>query len=135
MKNAFLHNAVILGDLNLDYNKRFDMSYQRKDYFELFEDYLGELNLLQLVTFDTWSRMVGLTLRSSLLDHIYVNNVTLINNVKHLNPCFGDHKLIMADLCIGKPVLNKSFIRDWRQYTKESLCQNLGGVDWSIIKP
>ena len=38
-----------IGDLNLDYNKRFDANYQRENLFELFESKLGELNLLQLV--------------------------------------------------------------------------------------
>ena len=71
LKNAFNNNTVILGDLNLDYKTRFDLTYQRKNYFELFEEHLGRFNLLQLVTFDTWSRLVGLNLRSSILDHIF----------------------------------------------------------------
>ena len=56
------------------------MNYQRKDYFELFEEQLGEFHLMQLVKVDTWSRLVGSELRSSLLDHIYVNSVNLVKN-------------------------------------------------------
>ena len=74
IKLAFNSNTVLMGDFNLDYNKRFDVNYQRENLFELFENKLGDLNLLQLVNFDTWSRLVGVVLRSSLLDHIYVNN-------------------------------------------------------------
>ena len=74
IKNAYNNETVLMGDLNLDYKKRSDVNDPRKDYFELFEEKLGDLNLLQLVNFDTWSRLVGSTLRSSMLDHIYVNN-------------------------------------------------------------
>ena len=109
IRNAFNDDTVIMGDFNIDYNKWFDMNYQRKDYFEVFEEKLGELNLLQLLHFDTWSRLVGSVTRSSLLDHLYVNNVTLVKNVKHENMCFGDHVLILVDLCINKPV-QKNFL-------------------------
>ena len=103
IKSAFNNNSALIGDHNIDYNKRFDVNYQRESLFELFEEKLGELDLIQLVKFDTWSRLVGLGLRSSLLDHIYVNNVDLIKNVTHVKPCFGDHVLIMAHCHIIKP--------------------------------
>ena len=91
-----------MGDYNLDYAKRHDVNYDRKNCFELFEEKLGDLNLIQMVKFVTWSRLVGLVLRSSILDHIYVNGVNLIRNVNHERPCFGDHELIMAQFCIDK---------------------------------
>ena len=100
---AYVGDTVIMGDFNLDYAKRHDVNYDRKNYFELFDEKLGDLNLIQMVRFVTWSRLVGLVLRSSILDHIYVNNVTLIKNVTHEKPCFGDHELIMARICIDKP--------------------------------
>ena len=86
VKSAFNNDTVIIGDLNLDYNKRFDVNYSREGFFEMFDAILGELNLLQLVKFDTWSRLVGLVLRSSLLDHIYVNNVNLIRDITMICP-------------------------------------------------
>ena len=120
-----------MGDLNLDYKKRSDVNYQRKDYFELFEEKLGDLNLLQLVNFDTWSRMVGATLRASMLDHIYVKNVNLVKNVENRSMCFGDHVLVLADVCIVKPTQKLSRKRDWRKYSKDELNNALGRVDWS----
>jgi hypothetical protein len=75
---AFNNNSALIGDLNLDYKKRYDLNYQRKSLFDLFEEKLDGLDLFQLVKLDTWSRLVGLVLRSSLLDHIYVNNIDLI---------------------------------------------------------
>ena len=97
----------------------------------IFDSKLGELNLLQLVKFDTWSRQVGLVLRSSLLDHVYVNNVDLIKNITHSKPCFGDHELIIAQCCITRPLPKITQRRDWRHYSKDNLCEKLSTVDWS----
>ena len=120
-----------MGDLNLDYNKKHDFTYQRANFFELFEEILGELNLIRLVEFTTWSRLVGLSIRSSVLDHIYVNNVTLINNILKNKPCFGDHVLIVAHLCMTRPQPKTSLKRDWRRFSKEKLVDYLGLADWS----
>ena len=117
---AFNDDTVIIGDFNLDYARRHDVTYDRKNYFELFEEKLGDLNLLQLVKFVTWSCLVGLVLRSSILDHIYVNGVTLIKNVTRVKQCFGDHELIMAQICIDRSQPKTVLRRNWRNYSKMS---------------
>ena len=103
IKSAFTMSTILLGNLNLDYTKKNDITYHNAPLFELFEQKLGALNLVQLVNFDTWSRLVGLTLRSSCLDHVYVKNLENVNNVTHLKPCFGDHELVLAELHITRP--------------------------------
>ena len=50
IKSAFNNNSDLIGDLNIDYNKRFDVNYQREGLFELFEEKLGELDLIQPIT-------------------------------------------------------------------------------------
>ena len=86
---------VLPGDFNLDYNKWHDVNYGRKNLFEDFEIELERLELKQLVKFETWSRIVGVTLREFILDHIYVKDPTTINDVKGVTPVFGDHKTII----------------------------------------
>ena len=103
IKLAFNRDSVLIGDLNLDYATKFNVNYQRETLFELFDTKLGALNLIQIVNFDTWSRMVGPVLRSSILDHIYVTDNNYLSNVTHVKPCFGDHVLIMADCCTDRP--------------------------------
>ena len=115
----------------MDYKKKYDVNYCNANLFEIFDERLEDLNLIQLVKFDTWSRIVGLECRSSVLDHIYVNCVSLIQNVCHSKPIFGDQELVTAELCIIKPVTKVSVCRDWRHYSKEKLNNRLGVVDWS----
>ena len=71
IKMASNLNTVILGDFNLDCNKQFDIDYAHRLLFAEFEAYLSDLNLIQMVQFDTWSHHVGNNFKSSLLDHIY----------------------------------------------------------------
>ena len=96
-------DTIIIGDTNLDYNRRDDVNYQYGQLFEVFNDKLSRFNLLQLVNFDTWFRTVGAVNRSSCLDHIYVPDVISVTNITHETPMFGDHQLVMANLCVVRP--------------------------------
>ena len=124
-------DTIIIGDMNLDYNRRDDVNYQYGQLFEVFNDKLSCFNLLQLVNFDTWFRTVGAVNRSSLLDHIYVPDVISVTNITHETPMFGDHQLVMANLCVVRPQPQITVMRDWRYYSKERLCSLLGAVDWT----
>ena len=97
-------------------NKSTHITYYKAPLFELFEQKLGAFNLVQLVDFDTWSRIVGLMLKSSCIDHVYVKNLEIINNITHLKPCFGDHELVLVQLNIIRPEPKTSIRRDWRHY-------------------
>ena len=61
--------TIIQGDFNLEYLKKYDVNYAHKHMFADFENEMSNFNLVQLVRFATWCRMVGLDLRSSILDH------------------------------------------------------------------
>ena len=49
---------------------RYDLNYGHYDLFVEFEEILGNLDLIQMVDFTTWSRIVNNALRSSILDHV-----------------------------------------------------------------
>ena len=61
--------CLLMGDFNLDYNKVYDDNYSYKNLFDDFEDRLSMFNLVQMVNFVTWSRMVGSTVKLPILDH------------------------------------------------------------------
>ena len=76
---------MIIGDFNLDFKKRGLQNYQnRRIYDELIETEIA-FNLLQIVEEDTWSRTYQGNIRTSLLDHIYVNNLLIVEEVKVAN--------------------------------------------------
>ena len=54
-------------------------------YFDDFEEVLGEINLVQLIEFPTWSRIVNNVLNESIIDHIYLKDPTLVGGVHSIN--------------------------------------------------
>ena len=75
IKNPYCEKCVIIGDLNLDYGKIYDDNYAHKLLFEDFENALSVFDLVQVADFVNWSRLVGLILRTSTLDHIYIKDL------------------------------------------------------------
>ena len=74
-------DTLLIGDFNLNYEKVHDDNYAYKNMFVDFEEALGEFNMIQLVKFPTWSRIVGDSFRESILDHIYCKDPTRISNL------------------------------------------------------
>ena len=107
------------------------VNYASSSLFEDFEEKLSDLNLIQLVQCNTWSRIVNNSFRESLLDHIYVTDPTICNNLTTLKPCFGDHLLVMVELNLSKLPVSQMFSRDWRKYSKDALYNsNEQSLEW-----
>ena len=107
-------------------------NYSHKSLFHDFDDILGELNLVQMVGFSTWSRIINNELKESTLDHIYCKSPMCISNISNIVPYFGDHRLIIFCICASKILIEPNLHRDWRKYSKDSLCCLLSDVEWSI---
>ena len=74
------NRVIILGDINLDQNKRSDPSYYHSRLHELWKDLEIMHQLVQLVNFTTWIRLDRGTLKMSLLDHIYTSDQGLVES-------------------------------------------------------
>ena len=129
---ALTRNTILLGDFNLDYSKRYDETYQQRLLFSDFDDKLAHHNLIQTIDFPTWGRIITGTYKSSILDHVYIQDPTDLSSITHLNPPFGDHVLISFVINGVKNPSIPTLKRDWRTYTKELLCAKLAAVNWSI---
>ena len=132
IKDAITPNTIILGDFNVDDGKRFDVNYAYKNYFNDIDDTFSDFGLIQLIEFETWSRLIGNVLKSSNLDHVYVMDVTRVANISSIKPCFGDHLLITFVISHAKLKLKETIKRDWRFYSKENLCNKLKQIDWPL---
>ena len=132
LKNSINNNTIILGDFNLDQNKRHDINYSHKLYFEALSNALETHNLVQVIDFVTWSRTINNVNKSSIIDHVYLKDPTTIKNISSLTPPFGDHKLISFDTAIGKLVPQQTFKRNWKNYSKEKLITELTQKNWHI---
>ena len=96
--------------------------YDRKVPLSQLTDFATEKNLFQIIDFDTWSRVINGTKKESLIDHIYVNDINCVVNVKFEVPTFGDHVLAIAELNLGMKHENKNHIvRNWKDYSVRSI--------------
>jgi len=127
-------NAIMMGDINFDYNKRTDQSYHHR---RLYDRWLGleeECQLVQLVDFTTWSRTCRGQLKQSILDQVLTNNHSLIESVEEGNSVISDHTPVIATLTISKKKEEevKIWARDWKNYSPTLLQERLALVDWDI---
>jgi hypothetical protein len=64
-------------------------------------------------------------MKESVLDHIYVNDITLIEKCSHTVPFFGDHVMVIVDLWLTFNPPQVTIIRDWSNYTQAKLKSTL----------
>ena len=84
------------------------------------------LDLIQLVNFKTWRRIVNGNWRSSVIDHIYTNHITTVEEIVPHETIIGDHVLITMLLCGERkadPIITYRR-RDWSKYSREALLPN-----------
>ena len=86
LKNAVTSNTYVMGDFNLDARMIMRHDYHYKIPLKALADLALELNLDQVINFNTWSRAINGVKKESCLDHVYANNAATITNVylKHL---------------------------------------------------
>ena len=87
---------------------------------------------MQLVNFPTWSRTINNVLCSSILDHIYIKDPTLLTPLIPVTPSFGDHILIMFSIGSKKSDNKELYKRNWKTYSKNLLLVELAKANWQI---
>ena len=115
LKNLGGRELLILGDFNLDENKKYhqDYSHRSRTYYEELINTFEPAGLHQLVEFETWSRLVNGVWRSSILDHVYIADMSKVSSLKPLESIIGDHRIVMLEIFGKKEALKTSFKRDW----------------------
>ena len=121
IKQAFTTSSILLGDFNLDWQRRHYVSYSHKNYFSDMENLLGTLNLNQLVNFTTWTRTINGEVKQSTLDHIHLLDPFNVNDLNKTWTSFSDHCLISFSINQQKCNLKPTWRRDWRNNNQEAL--------------
>ena len=73
---------VILGDFNLNENMKYNNDYSHKSYYDELHSVFDPLGLEQLVDFETWRRVVNGVMKTSILDHVYTDDITSVRDLK-----------------------------------------------------
>ena len=109
---------------------KYNNDYSHKSYYDELDEIFDQLGLVQMVEFETWRRSVNGIMRTSILDHVYTSDITLIENLKPVETIIGDHSLISMSLLnekMAKPDI--SFRRNWSKYSKVKLMYELSRIN------
>ena len=122
---------IVLGDFNLDENKKYLNDYSHRLYYEELIDTFDPLGLIQIVDFNTWSRLVNGVWRKSLLDHVYVKDITTVDNLEPNEVLTGDHILLTFTIegNVNKPSISHK--RNWIKYSKANLITEINKHTWN----
>ena len=136
IKNSLTHcdnrEIIIIGDFNIDYKSKNLQTYRLKNYFDVLDEAFDPLNLIQMVKFPTWQRVINNNKKNSTLDHLYVKNPTKIKNLCFQKPIIGDHCLITFEIDCNKEQSIPEYKRCWRNYSKDKLCNELSRVEFRM---
>jgi hypothetical protein len=80
-----------------------DLNYHFKNYYNYMEERMELHNLIQMVNFPTWSRVVNNVLKESTIDHVYTAKPTSIIDLTSIKPFFGEHHVVMFNITSEKP--------------------------------
>ena len=130
-------NMIIIGDFNIDLSKTNLQNYKYANIYNELESYFIENTFVQLIKKTTWQRKYKDTLKESILDHIYTNN--LCNVISNFNEqqTIGDHNLIGLELkieTVNYPHNYPKIVQDWSKYSKEALIEKLSTIDFSELE-
>ncbi len=99
-------NIIIMGDMNLDEQRRSDRSYNLHQLYQIWDEFERERNLTQMVKFSTWTRH-AVTLCQSIIDHVYTCRVCWRNICYNWWPCPIAY-LAWLDGCVNQRNLHKN---------------------------
>ena len=129
-------NLIIAGDFNIDFMKIHQQSYKNRLIYEILEVILIEKALVQVIKKPTWMRKYKNNLKESLLDHIYVSDISSVQDHFNEQQVVGDHNLIGIILKCETNNFPRHFptlIQDWTNYSIEKLTNKLSGIDFTIL--
>ena len=131
INNATTASTILLGDFNLDENKRHLADYNQRQLFQDLEELIGHHQYVQHVKEATWERVIQDQVKNSVLDHIYCTDNTIVDSVLYKDTIYGDHKMVI--LCTSNELIERDFKirrRNWKTYSVDVLIQSLNQVRW-----
>ena len=112
-----------------------NQDYSQKTLLEILNSLALEKNVMQIIDFTTWSRTVKGNFKQSLLDHVYVSNFAMVENVDFEVPTFGDHVSVKVKFAIkGDCYQSKIIIKQaWSMYSSERVCKELNDCSLQAV--
>jgi len=131
--NEISDHDVIIGDINLDYNKLGVESYRFSGLYNMWTNFINTKEFHQVNNKPTWSRQVNETYQESVLDHIYLK-LDMIRFQIFQTSTSSDHDLIgveINNILKAKKQPETFYVRKWSDYNQQNVTNELAEVCWS----
>jgi exonuclease III len=134
--NAFItahKRIIILGDINLDYRRKADSGYHHQALYQQWKAFEDDNQLIQMVDFVTWQRLNRGRIQQSILDHVYTNDLGMVEQIEQGDAFISDHKPVIVWLAQRVKIeKTREWLRDWTKYTESRLVEELAKIDFNI---
>ena len=67
--------------------------------------------MIQMIKFTTWSRTINGIPKESIIDHVYTNDSSNIENIYKIIPDIGDHNIIILQI-MGAPTMPSTHLNE-----------------------
>ena len=137
MKHLIPRNSecMVLGDFNINYTKKNNRNVVNRSLTQVLNSLVENHSLEQVVSFDTWSRTVNGQYRSSIIDHVYVNDPGKVKSVTPISIPISDHIPVKVEYELQtKSVRSTIMVRNWKGYSREKWIDLLRGEDWTVAQ-
>ena len=131
MKRQIPKNSecICLGDFNINYEKRNNRNVVNRSLTQILKKMVENHSLEQMVSFNTWSRIVNGQFRSSILDHVYVSDSSKIKSITSLSIPISDHIPVRVEYEFqNKSTRRATMVRNWKGYSKAKWLELLCGT-------
>ena len=124
-------DVMVMGDLNLDWNKWNDFTGLKAKLRDIVNDKLITIGFAQIIDTNT-HRGVN---EESIIDHIWINCPRRIICSDVIQNLDSDHEVITAQIRGRDLTMNedKRMVRRWKNYSKERFVTELEKMDWSKL--
>ena len=92
----YSHDLLLLGNFNLNEEMKYRRDYSHSAYYNELIETFDPLGLVQLVDFTNWRRLTKGVWKTSILDHVYTNDLTAMSNIIPVETIVGEHVLITS---------------------------------------
>ena len=105
--------------------KKYSLEYASANLFSRLNETLDPLNFVQTLNFPTWERMIRGVIKTSIFNHLFVNDFSIKDNIYSTKPILVDSLLVSLDVgncCLG---VQQEIWRTWQNCSKEGLLSEL----------
>jgi hypothetical protein len=122
--------TIYLGDFNVDYKK---IATDTRSTAKALRDWKSTNSLVQIIEETTWLRSYPDGVRSSLLDHCYLSDISKVISSGCLESHVSDHDPIFVEIQTPEETNGGGsfWTRNWKGYTPETLNLWLTSIDWA----